>query len=66
MDDEPIMLLLYVDDLFLIGNDKKISEWKDKLTAEFEMKGPWHDALFLVLKYGRAPMEFSCIKENMQ
>ena len=38
MDDEPVMVLLYVDDLFLTGNDKRISEWKEKLTAEFEMK----------------------------
>ena len=26
MDDEPIILLLYVDDLFLTGNDKRIFE----------------------------------------
>ena len=38
MDDEPVMLLLYVDDLFLIGNDKRISEWKKKLTTKFEIK----------------------------
>ena len=25
MDDEPIILLIYVDDLFLIGNEKQIS-----------------------------------------
>ena len=38
MDDEPVMLLLYVDDLFINENDKRIYEWKEKLTAEFEMK----------------------------
>ena len=38
MDDERVMLLLYVDDLFLIGHDKRIYEWKEKLTVEFEMK----------------------------
>ena len=26
IDDEPIILLLYVDDLFLTGNEKKIVE----------------------------------------
>ena len=26
MDDEPVILLLYLDDLFLTGNQKKISE----------------------------------------
>jgi hypothetical protein len=38
MNDEPIILLLYVDDLFLIGEEKLITECKKKLTAEFEMK----------------------------
>ena len=31
MDDEPIILLLYVDDLFLIGNDNQISKCMKKL-----------------------------------
>ena len=26
MDDEPVILLLYVDDLFLMGNEKRIVE----------------------------------------
>ena len=38
MDDEPIILLLYVDDLFLSGNDKQISECKKNIIAEFEKK----------------------------
>ncbi len=38
MDDEPIIFLLYVNDLFLTGNDKRISKCKEKLDAEFEMK----------------------------
>ena len=37
-DDEIIILLLYVDDLFLIGEDNPINECKEKLVAEFEMK----------------------------
>ena len=59
MDDEPIMLLLYVDDLFLIGNDKRISKWKEKLTPEFEMKDLDMMHYFLVLKSGRALKIFS-------
>ena len=31
VEDEPIILLLYVDDLFLIGNEKQIMESKKKL-----------------------------------
>ena len=38
MEDDPVILLLYVDDLFLIGNEKKISQCKKKLATEFEMK----------------------------
>ena len=38
VENEPVILLLYVDDLFLTGNEKKIMESKKKLTEEFEMK----------------------------
>ena len=38
IEDEPVILLLYVDDLFLTGNEKHIVECKKKLTEEFEMK----------------------------
>ena len=38
MDDKPIILLLYVDDLFLTGNGKQIIERKKKLAEEFKMK----------------------------
>ena len=34
----PVILLLYVDDLFLIGVDGLITNTKRKLAAEFEMK----------------------------
>ena len=38
MDDELVILLLYVDDLFLIGNEKHIKDCKKKLYEEFKMK----------------------------
>ena len=38
MDNEPIILLLYVDDLFLTLNEKHILECKKNLIEEFEMK----------------------------
>ena len=37
-DDEPLILVLYVDDLFLIENEKCIIWCKKKLASEFEMK----------------------------
>jgi hypothetical protein len=38
MNDEPVILLLYVDDLFLTGEEKIITDCKKKLVVEFEMK----------------------------
>ena len=38
VEDETVILLLYVDDLFLTGNEKPIVERKKKLVEEFEMK----------------------------
>ena len=38
VEDEPVIILLYVDDLFLTGNEKQILESKKKLEKEFEMK----------------------------
>ena len=37
-DGNPVMLLLYVDDLFVIGMDGLIADTKRKLAVEFEMK----------------------------
>ena len=34
----PVILLLYVDDLFLIGNEELIKVARRRLVAEFEMK----------------------------
>ena len=49
MNDESVILLLYVDDLFLTGEEKLITDCKKKLVAEFEMKdlGPMHYLLGL-------------------
>ena len=51
VEDEPIILLLYMDDLFLTGNEKQIIECKKKLAEEFEMKdlGLMHYFLGLVV-----------------
>jgi hypothetical protein len=52
MNDEPVILLLYVDDLFLKGEEKLITDCKKKLVAEFEMKylGPMHYFLGLEVR----------------
>jgi hypothetical protein len=55
MNDEPVILLLYVDDLFLTGEEKLITDCKKKLASEFEMKdlGPMH--YFLGLEVCQRP-----------
>ena len=55
MDDEPLILLLYVDDFFLTGNEKQIVECKKKLTEEFEMKDVGLMHYFLGLKVWQNP-----------
>ena len=53
MNDEPVILLLYVDDLFLIGEEKIITECKKRLASKFEMKDLSLIHYFLGLEYGR-------------
>ena len=55
MDNEPIILLLYVDDLILTGNEKPIVECKKKLTKEFEMKDLGLMHYFLGLGVWKSP-----------
>jgi hypothetical protein len=38
MNDESLIFLLYVDDLFLTGEENLITKCKKKLTSEFHMK----------------------------
>jgi hypothetical protein len=55
MNDESVILLLYVDDLFLTGEEKLITDCKKKLATEFDMKdlGPMH--YFLGLEVWQSP-----------
>jgi hypothetical protein len=55
MDNEPVILLLYVDDLFLTGEEKLISECKQRLAAEFEMKDLGLMHYFLGLEVWQSP-----------
>ena len=67
--DEPVILLLYADDLFLIGNEKHIMESKKKLAREFEMKDlglmhyflgleVWQSSEGIFLNQGKYVVEF--------
>jgi hypothetical protein len=55
MNDESMILLLYVDDLFLTREEKLITECKKKLAAEFEMKHLGLTHYFLGLEVWQSP-----------
>ena len=58
VDDDGIMiLLLYVDDLFLTGEDNPIIECKKKIVAEFKMKDLGMMHYFLDLEVWHYPYE---------
>jgi len=38
VNNEPVIVLLYVDDLFITGVERRIQECKKMLATEFEMK----------------------------
>ena len=55
MDNELVILLLYVDDLFSTGEEKLIVEYKQRLAAEFEMKDLGLMHYFLGLEVCQSP-----------
>jgi hypothetical protein len=55
MDNEPVILLLYVDDLFLTGEEKLIAECKRRLASEFEIKDLGLMHYFLGLEVWQIP-----------
>ena len=65
-DGNPVMLLIYVDDLFVIGMDGLIADTKRKLAAKFKMKDLGMMHYFLGWRCGRVQMESSLDKGSMQ
>lgn len=57
VDGGQVILLLYVDDLFLTGEEKFIFDCKKKLAAEFEMKDLGMMHYFLGLEVWQNPNE---------
>jgi hypothetical protein len=55
MNDEPVILLLYVDDLFLTREENLITECKKRLSSEFEMKDLGLMHYFLGLEVWQSP-----------
>lgn len=56
-DDKPLILVLYVDDLFLTGADPLIHKCKRELASEFEMKDLGLMHYFLGLEVWQNPGE---------
>ena len=61
-----MMLLLYVDDLFLTGTDGLITNTKRKLASEFKIKDLGMMHYFLAWRCGRIQMESPSDKGSMQ
>ena len=55
LNDEPVILLLYVDDLFLTEEEKLITDCKNKLVGEFEMNDLGLLHYFLGLEVWQSP-----------
>jgi hypothetical protein len=55
VDGDPLILLLYVDDLFLTGEDRLIDQCKRDLASEFEMKDLGLMHYFLGLEVWKKP-----------
>jgi hypothetical protein len=66
MNDEPVILLLYVDDLFLTGEEKLITDCKKKLVVEFEMKDLGLMHYFLGLEVWQSPEKIFLTKGSIQ
>jgi hypothetical protein len=62
-NDDQVILLLYVDDLFLIGNEKLITDCKKKLASELEMKDLDQMHYFLGLEVWQNPSE-TCLSQG--
>jgi hypothetical protein len=62
---EPLILVLYVDEFFLVGSEKLIMDCKRDLAAEFEMKDLGLMHYFLGLEVWQRMDRFSLGKGNM-
>eukprot|EP00253_Pinus_taeda_P030216 PITA_30216 len=63
-DDRPLILVFYVDDLFLIGADPLIHKCKKELAYEFEMKDLGLMHYFLGLEVWQKPREIFLSQEK--
>ena len=65
-DGRCVILLLFVDDLFLTGDEELITDARRRLSTEFEMKDLGMMHYFLGMEVCRLQMESSLGKGSMQ
>ena len=63
--DDPIILLLYVDDLFITGDERPIAVCKRDLASEYEMTDIGLMHYFWDWRFGRNLVIFSRGSESM-
>ena len=61
-----LIIVLYVDDLILTGDENLIHSCKEDLAKEFEMKDLGLLHYFVGLEYGSEMVNFLCLKASMQ
>ena len=64
--DDTLILLLYVDDLFITGGERPIAACKKDLASEYEMTDIGLMHYFWDWRFGRSLDIFSWDKESMQ
>ena len=64
--DDPLILLLYLDDLFITGGERPIAVCKKDLASEYEMTDIGLMHCFWDWRFGRSLVIFSWDRESMQ
>jgi hypothetical protein len=64
MNNEPVILLLYLDDLFLTREENLMTECKKRLASEFEMKDLGVMHYFLGLEVWQIPKKIFLNQEK--
>ena len=64
--DDPLILLLYVDDLFITSEERPIAVCKRDLVSEYEITDIGLMHFFWDWRFGRSLVIFFCDRESMQ
>ena len=60
-----LIIVLYVNDLILTGDEKLIKSCKEDIAREFDMKDLGFMLTFLVWKYGKEMRNYLSLRESM-